>query len=117
MLQSEGQEEAAEAAEAVPEAEVPEQNGDAPPRPMASSANLAELAKRKEAARRKEEAGAAREGQLTAKERRATGVCKLLGANVPCQRFCTSHSRLYKRLALIECWSGGHCDAQCCRHR
>ena len=72
-VQSEGQDAAANPIAA----KVPEENGTAEtgskPLSRPSEANLAELAKRKEAARRKEEAGAAREGQLTAKERRATG--------------------------------------------
>jgi hypothetical protein len=72
-VQSEGQDAAATAIAA----KVPEDTGtvEAGSKPLSrpSEANLAELAKRKEAARRKEEAGAAREGQLTAKERRATG--------------------------------------------
>lgn len=73
-MQSEGQDAAATAIAA----KVPEDNGtvEAGSKPLSrpSEANLAELAKRKEAARRREEAGAAREGQLTAKERRATGA-------------------------------------------
>lgn len=80
-VQSDGRDAAADATAA--KAPVPEQNGKAeagsrPPQPAASAANLAELAKRKEATRRKEEAGAAREGQLTAKERRATGTLNAL---------------------------------------
>lgn len=80
-LQSEGQEATADAT-AAKAAPAQEQNGTAeaesrgsrPPRPDASTTNLAELSKRKQEARRKEEAGAAREGQLTNKERRATGM-------------------------------------------
>ncbi len=64
-MQAEGQQEAEEGDVELPEAPLPAS------RP--SDANLAELAKRKEANRRKEEGGAAREGQLTQKERRATG--------------------------------------------